>query len=78
MLKQTTPCNSDEYKYKMPNVYLEDGENAEVILEPGDILISNLAGFDEILDVLVRHVEVFMPDEDWTPAKVIDEFVGCL
>lgn len=62
----------EEFTDKLPEVYLAD-EQEEVLLEPGDILISSTAGWNEVLDALVRHAQEYMPAEQWNDETVLNE-----
>ena len=53
-------------------VYMAD-EEEEVLLEPGDIVISNMAGWNEVLDALVMHAREYMIEPTWTTQDVVDE-----
>lgn len=67
---EQNPC-VHEYEEKCDNVELFE-DYGEILMEPGDICISTCAGWDEVLDVLVRHARGYMPDDQWDTKAVIN------
>jgi hypothetical protein len=62
----------EEFTEKLPEVYMAE-EQEEILLEPGDLVISTTAGWNEVIDALVQHANEHMSDGEWTAQRVVDE-----
>jgi hypothetical protein len=68
------PETQYEYTNKLPDVVLfEDAE--EILVEPGDILISTEAAFDDILEKFSEHSEKFL-GAYMSPREILEEMQG--
>jgi len=62
----------EEFTEKLPEVYMAE-EQEEILLEPGDIVISSSAGWNEVLDALVKHAREHMGEQEWTAQSIVNE-----
>lgn len=63
-----------EYTEKCADVELFE-EAEEILVQPGDILISTEAAFDDILEAFSEHSDKFM-GEYMTPKEIWEEMGG--
>jgi hypothetical protein len=45
----------------------------EILLEPGDIVISTMAGWYAVLDALVKHAREHIGEQEWTAQSIVNE-----
>jgi hypothetical protein len=67
---EATPV--EEFTEKLPEVYMAEKQE-EILLEPGDIVISTMAGWYAVLDALVKHAREHIGEQEWTAQSIVNE-----